>query len=236
MYKLIKDENKAQGITGAFQAGVNAYDPGDILEQGVVLPWVIDPETSWLEYRCRIDTILDPGTVLHKTLPQTTQTPDTLASAILDSDGHPASTAGVNTTSKNVYSDTVQQMATSTYTFALRGYALRAGYQPTTPGLVSVAGVAAVPTFPQRVEGPEIVAYLSGIPLWFAQWDLWYLVALPPKTAQTPPDNLALHASGVTDLPDGIQIPYSQPGDNDVAQAPGGIGLQGGVVLRPGAQ
>lgn len=233
VFPFFVDENAAQGLPpgtqSPIQAGVTDADDGALLEQNLTLPWASDPTISWVEYNCWIEVHLDPGTVLHKPLPQTNDPVDTLASIDAFADDADSSIDSVNWRSKGTYSDVIQKMATSTYYFVLKGWAVRSGYKIPIPGLKSIAGIPAVPTHPQRVVGPIIVGNFSGIPLYFAQWELWYLIGDPPSEDQESPPNPGAHISGDVELPDSIQVPFSQ---TDANAEPGG-GVQGGGPQNP---
>ena len=101
------------------------------------------------------------------------------------------------------------------------GWARRAGYQIPIPKLVTVAGVQAVPhdEVPQEAFN-RIIGNLSGIPLWFARWQLWYTTAVPPRAAQDPPTELASHIGARAPLPTGVQVPVSIPDQNSAPSAP----------------
>jgi hypothetical protein len=143
---------------------------------------------------------------------------DTLATVAIDDPSYDLNaTGGVNTVSAGGYKDFVQRMATSTYTFRLRGYGLRAGYQIPIPGLVSVAGVTAYPTENQHAYN-MVASNWSGIPVFFARWDLEYTVSKPPTDQLTPPPNVAGHVRGDVELPDSIQAVYTDPDANSVSR------------------
>ncbi len=222
--RFFQNENTAQGIAsivGRFQAGISNVDNGDIPELGLENPWVSDPAASWLDYRCVLEVRLDPGMVLHKPLPQSAFTPDILSSVLItDPNLDIVTDKGINTKSNGKYTDFIQRMATSDYRFVLSGRGVRAGYKVPIPGLKSVCGVPATPDVNTRVRDNEIVANLGGIPIWRASWELWYMVALPPKVEQVPSGNPALHISGTPVLPAGIAVPISQPNQDSVPNAP----------------
>lgn len=218
MVQLVLDSESA----GAFNT-----DSENAPELGVGLPWPKIAPASWLDYQCWIEAHLDAGMALHKPLPQATQrgSPgvsqratleargvDTLASGFITDPDLDANKNGVNTRSGGDFEDVLQRMATSTYRFVLRGHGLRAAYQIPIPGLVSVAGVSATPAERQWAYN-RIVGNLAGIPLWFAEWELWYYVALPPEKDQVPPPNLAEHIVGNVELPGstGVQVPVTEP-------------------------
>lgn len=222
---LLRDENEAQGVAGGasarFQAGVNNVDNGLFFEQGITLPWAVNPEISWLEYNCWIETYLDAGMALHKPLPRKNPDPDTLGSFDVDDPAAMiASTLGVNLHSGGGYADVIQRCASSTYTFVLKGWAFRAGYKIPVPRLVTVAGVAAVPAERQWSRGNMVIANMSGIPLYANAWELWYYVASPPDGDETVPANLAQHIRGDAVPPAAIVVPYSQPDTNALPTGP----------------
>jgi hypothetical protein len=220
-YKFLQDENAAAGAKGNVLAGVSNIDNGSKNEIGYKLPWVKEPTQTWIDYDCSIEVFLDAGMALHKSLPQTATEADTLGSVVvspldINMDG---STNGVNLSSNGNYTDTVQRMATSTYVFRLRGFGLRIGYQIPIPRLVKVAGINATPAERQWAYN-KAFANFGGIPVFVAEWDLWYYVSVPPKEAQLPPPNLAEHIRADAVLPDGVQVPVSQPDPNAVVALP----------------
>lgn len=216
------DENKAQGLPQGtlppFQAGVSNTETDSNVEQGLTVPWFVDPENTWVAYNCWLECHLDSGMALHRPLPQKPQAVDTLSPLDLDDAGFASSTDGVKLKSSGSFADLVQRVATSEYRFALRGYAVRAGYKVPIPSLKSIGGVTATPERQQAHN--VVVGNLSGVPLYLAVWEIWYIVALPPKADQAVPDNLAEHIAGdAVPPPDGMQVPCSEP---DAVAAPGG--------------
>lgn len=216
MVAIFQNENVTQGLpkTSRFQAGVSNFDPGGVPpEQNVFLPGNPLDTASWVYYDICLASVLDPGIVTHRHLPQVDADPDTLASCIItDPNIDKITGRGVNLISNDQYEDVVQRMAHSVYWFRLFGQALRIGEQVPIPGLKTVAGVKAVPhdANPQNAWN-KIVGNYSGLPLWHAYWSLWYTLASPPKKQQVPPPNLAQHISGDVKLPEGMQAPFSVP-------------------------
>jgi hypothetical protein len=228
---IFKDPNVEAGVTSSnYLEGVNNVDSGNAIEKGFLLPYMMNPAATWLEYRCALSIELDPGIVLHKILPQSLQPIDTLASGTFDPQGQvPIVNGGIeqvnfnrsqpfeknvnqaNTVGAGKYTDGVQRMATSEYRFRLRGWAVRAGYKIPIPGLKLVCGVPAIPDKQVVLSDSEVIANYSGVPIFFSQWDLWYFIAVPPKTAQLPPPNLAEHIRADAKLPPGMQVPISAP-------------------------
>lgn len=224
-----KDNNEALGLrdSDAFQVGVSDIDsdgPGDA-ERGILLPWPKQPEFSWVYYECNVEVQLDSGIVVHNTLPQIDNAPDTLASCDYDSPHLAKLISGVNLRSNDQYTDTVQRMAHSRYFFRLYGRALRIGYQVPIPSIKYIGGVLAVP-----YDGRPQVAFNriapfgnfgSGLILWHAEWSLWYTTASPPRNNAIPSANpAALIVEGDNAAPAGVQAPYDQPDDNAVRAAP----------------
>lgn len=233
-------ENTAQGIQGGaanpYQVGINNIDQGIIIEQDILqdMPWLISPENSWLDYQCWIETILDPGIVIHRQMPQSAQEWDQLGTNTPNSkEMANRKDGGPNLKSNGNFSDTIQRMANSQYIFVLKGAAYRAGYQPTIPKLEEVGGVLAVPVGPQKVIGPRIVGNYSGVPVYFAAWELPYSVAVPPRRSETPATNLAQHlpAVPVDQLPQGMSVPISAPDSDSLRSGPQSrIDLQTGIT------
>lgn len=221
MFTPLVDENRANGLpvgtTTPQQAGSTDIDAGTTPEAGINLPWMKDPSISWLDYQCTLEVVLDAGQALHKCLPQESFPVDSLGD---DDVGKPAamlaSKNGVNLVSRGKGKDVIQAMATSTYTFRLRGYGVRAGYPVPVPRLVTIGGVPAVPAQRQWASLPQIVANAMGVPIFLGQWDLWYYVAMPPGQNQIGPANLAEHSDGSGKLPDGMQVPVSQSDQNSI--------------------
>jgi hypothetical protein len=199
-------------------------------EDGLNLPWVIDKDSSYLDYRCWLEVSLDAGMALHKPLPQSAAEVDTLATAYFLDQGFDtaAPASGVNISSFSQATDVIQRMATSTYTFILRGWGMRAGYQIPIPGLRSVGGVAAVPGEIQR--GYNVpVGNLGGIPVWFATWELHYILPQAPRAspglgnqagslAAPVPPNPALHLRPDAKLPLSVRLPWTTVDSLDKSQ------------------
>ena len=221
-YRFFINENIAKGLpkNAPFQAGRSDVDPGQILEKGLTLPWVINPRYSFEAYVMWLECYLDAGLVVHKSLPQVAQPFDTLASGQATDTNLDNNILGVNLISQGSFTDTLQRMATSEYQFVLKGYATRAGYQIPVPGLKTIAGIPAYPGKLQWSLGNPIVANYSGIPIFHNRWELWYVVTVPPKKAQLPLSNLGQHITASVVLPQGMQVPYSETDQNAVASAP----------------
>jgi hypothetical protein len=194
--------------------GVSDLDSGIILEKGAKLPWASMSRASYMYYDCYVQLYLDSGMVVHRQLPQSNPAKnDTLGTVFIgDKDIDEIKDMGVNSVSKDTYTDTVQRMAHAVYRFALRGQALRVGYQIPIPCMKTVGGVPAIPddSTPQTAFN-RILGNYSGVALWHARWELWYTVAVPPKEDVLPPANLAAHIRGDQELPDNIQVPWTYP-------------------------
>jgi len=202
------------------------------------LPWCIDPESSWLDYQCGIAIMLDPGSVLHKPLPQSDPAWDTLGTLNITDPNFGGSTLGINLNSNSHAVDIIQRMASSTYRFVLHGWGIRVGYRIPIPNLVKIGNVAAVPTDPHFGDNIETGSVLGGIPVWHAQWELHYIVAESPTITQaseipTVP-NPAAHVGPNRQLPNKIQAPQGVPDYHTViaAQAP----LQFGQFVQANPQ
>lgn len=217
------DENVAAGLspTAKFQVGISNVDTAGIdVEKNWYLPYIVDPELSWLEYSCRIEAILDAGIVLHKILPQSDDPIDTLANGWVDDAAFAKIRDTENLKSKGDYEDFIQRMASSNYRFRVHGYGVRACYPVPVPGLRTVAGIEAVPDKRQWSRGNEIIANGGGIPIYFNRWELWYMLATPPKKNQPAPRNLAQQIGSDETLPPGIAVPLSQPDYNAQTSGP----------------
>jgi hypothetical protein len=181
-----------------------------------LVPGSPSPEQSFLDYQCEILPDLDPGTILHKPLPQTTRPVDTLGTYDVKDGkkGEGLSQTNINLLSSSAGIDIVQQAATSTYRFCLKGYGLRAGYPVPVPNLASFAGAECVPAWPHKILANRIVQNWNGVPIYFCAWELWYHV---PQVPQASPGqgvlpvapNLAQKTDGSPALPDAIQEPVS---------------------------
>ena len=195
---------------------------------GLALPWTLNPTTSWDFYLAWVEILLDPGMVLHKTLPQNPDNVDTLATQFFreyEFKGNPDANvgSGVNMHSESSVLDTIQRMATSTYRFILKGHGRRAGFQVPVPGLLSVGGQTPVPCFPQWSSGNIIVGNLAGgIPLFYCAWQLHYIVPGGPLSGVAPiPPNLTARVRADQDLPQTIQVPAAPLDNNAISpQAP----------------
>lgn len=199
------------------------FDQAGVPELGLGLPWSVNPASSWLDYRCWVEVRLDAGMVLHKPLPQSDPSPDTLAFVAID-DPHLDTNKGngANIRARASGQDYIQRMATSTYTFILKGFALRVGYQVPIPGLMAVGSVTPVPGEVQRAYN-VIVGNASGIPVWFATWELHYIVANMPSPGEDVdapvPFNPAMHIRPDAKLPQRTQVPYTLTDQNATQNA-----------------
>lgn len=229
------DTNVAEGLprTSRFQVGRNNVDAGSVVEQGILIPRLPNPQASYVYYECTIGVVLDSGVVVHNRLPQyQTPTSDTLATIPIDDPALDTLTGfGVNLRCKDQYLDIVQRMGHSRYWFRLWGQALRVGYQVPIPGIKSIGGVVAIPYDRNPQWAYNTIApggnYMGAI-LWRAQWSLWYTTHIPPgfgalggilgggavegyKMA-----NPGAHISGSTQSvpPTDPQAPFSQSDDN----------------------
>lgn len=198
-------------------------NPNEDVTKNFDAPWCIDPVSSWLDYNCGVEISLDPGTVLHKPLPQSLATVDTLGVVDVTDQALAANTNGINLASLGNYADVIQQMATSTYRFVLRGEAWRAGYQVPIPNLVSIAGVACVPTNPHNAGNWIKGNLLGGIPLWYAAWELHYIIASPPRGKpgqKFAPQNPAVAMQPDAELPKAVLVPTAPADQYAVQVAP----------------
>ncbi len=232
-FGFFQNENLANGLppSGQFQAGVSDVDTnGTSVESGILLPWMSDPDASWMYYDIAVLCVLDSGIVVHRRLPSFDGYNDALASCSI-TDGNISSLTGlgVNLKSNDKFDDIVQRMAHSQYWFCLFGEAMRVGYQVPIPGLLKMSdGNEFIPhdENPQRAYN-KIVGNYSGVPLWYAQWSSWYTLASPPKVQLLPPANLAAHITADVTLPtDGMQAPFSQPDDAAQLNDPFPAGVQ----------
>lgn len=197
------------GIPGA-GGQVTNFDDGTRIENNATLPWCIDPAVSYMYYDCSIVILLDPGSVLHKPLPQTNRDWDSLGSIDIDSIDFFKDANGVNLDSNSKAVDVIQRMASSTYRFALVGEGYRAGYQVSVPNLRSIGGSDAVPTDPHRVAPRLTGSLMGGIPLWYCQWELHYLVAVAPRMQRGSRVAVANPAAAIrpdAELPAGVFVP-----------------------------
>lgn len=225
-----RDANTVLGLPrdGKFQVGRSDVDAGEVVEEGVLLPWASDPAASWVYFDCAVGVMLDSGIVVHQRLPQVNNAPDTLASADIDDlNLDRIAGPGVNLRCQDQYQDIVQRMGHARYWFRLWGQALRVGYRVPIPGIKTIGGVAAIPydknpqwAFNRIAPGGNY----SGVILWHAAWSLWYTTAVPPKSSAIPEADPSAHISGEAVLPRGVQAPYSQPDDGaESASIPGRI-------------
>lgn len=216
----------------------------DSVNDKLFFPWAIDPEATWLSYNCDLEVVLDPGSALHKPLPQSYPDWDTLAGIDITSEAFASSTAGINLNSHSRAVDIIQRMASSTYRFILRGQSLRAAYRVNIPGIARIqsAGpvVRAVPTYPQQARHQLAGNLLGGIPLWYATWELHYLLTVSPKAtspAMVPAvPNPAAHIRPDAQLPTVVRAPFLVPDQHSVAgqvQQVQQVPLGGFIVRAP---
>ncbi len=240
-----KNNNVAAGLKSGddFQVGKSDVDSGLVVENGVLLPWPSEPEASWVYYDCTVGVMLDSGIAVHNRLPQVNNTPDTLASCVLDDPNlDKIAGPGVNIRCRDQYTDIVQRMGHARYWFRLWGQALRVGLQIPIPSIKTIGGVPAIPYDRNPQSAFNRIApggnYMGAI-LWHAAWSLWYTTAVPPRTNDFPAADPFAHISNKAPLPakEGIQAPFSQPDDDAVKSAPsvrpGPTGGTGVVVGGP---
>jgi hypothetical protein len=201
-----------------FKVAIDRIDPGgNNFERGITLPWILDKRATWQYYDCWIEEYLDAGMVVHRQLPQSNYTPDSLGNVnVYDGQLDVNTALGVNTKSNGSYTDTVQRMANSRYWFCLKGTAIRVGYQVPIPNLVgNLAGAVAVPMpmtdQPEQFAYNKVVANYCGIPVFLAEWQLWYTLAAAPSKQVVPPPNLAAHIRADAELPTSMQVPMTFP-------------------------
>ncbi len=201
--------------------GVTVTDPASVFpDQGMDVPWAVNPLASWLGYQCWVEVSLDAGMALHKVLPQGNPNVDTLGSIAINDPRGDVVTAGINMSSQSQATDIIQRMATSEYRFVLRGTGMRIGYKIPIPKLLKVGNATPVPEGVQRAAN-LIVGGVAGIPLWFAYWELPYVVTSPlGSQAEAPvPYNLAAHQRPDAQLPLAILLPRSSKDDRATSQS-----------------
>src|SRR4051812_30210789 len=143
-----KNNNLASGLAekNPFQVGTSDVDPGQLVEQDVLLPWPSTPLASWVYYDCTVGVMLDSGIAVHTRLPQVNNLPDSLSSCLLaDPNMDTIAGPGVNLKCNDQYADIVQRMGHARYWFRLWGQSLRVGLQVPIPGLKYIGGVLAIP-------------------------------------------------------------------------------------------
>lgn len=222
-----------QGTTPG-EGGVvtNQDDANSHPEDNITLPWCVSPDATYLDYRCHVEIQLDPGTVLHKPLPQQAWPVDTLGSISIAAPEFFSAVNGVNMNSASGAEDVIQRMASSTYVFVLRGWGMRAGYQIPIPSLLKIGTADAVPTNPQTATQEIVGNLMGGIPVWYAVWELYYLVATAPKIAridqQPIPPNPAFAVRPDAELPKFVRVPR-MPADQNAVAAGTPTGVAGGI-------
>jgi hypothetical protein len=223
-------------INDPFQVGRSDVDSGTSLEKGVVLPWTSDQKSSYVYFDCTIGVMLDSGIVVHRRLPQVNNVPDTLASTLSGLDDPNLDTIagpGVNLKCKDQYADIVQRMGHARYWFRIWGQALRFGYKVPIPGIKMIGGVPAIPydrnpqfAFNRIAPGGNF----GGVPLWHAQWSLWYTTSVPPTSNDIPAADPSVHITGDTPIPAAVQVPYTAPDSNAASSAPTGTTTQAPIT------
>ena len=211
-----KETNEEYGLDrrSQFRVGISNKDTPDVIEKEITLPWVSDPVVSWAFFDCTISVTLDSGIVVHNKLPQINNLPDTIASSFLEDDGYNrVKDKGVNLKSTDQYEDIMQRMGHSRYWFRLHGQALRYGYRIPIPAIKTVGGVNVIPHDNNPQWGFNRIApgsNIGGVPLWHAQWSLWYTTLVPPTIDKIPEVDPTAHLESLTP-PNEIQSPYSAP-------------------------
>jgi len=224
------DNNVTAGVSAKanYRVGRANSDNNAELEYGINLPWLSSATGSYLYYDCSIACMLDSGAVVHNALPQVNKDYDTLSTVFLEEQGvDKYIDRHINLKSNDQFQDAVQRMAHSRYWFVLWGQALRVGYRVPIPGVKVIAGVPAIPfdAEPQLAYNRILPgANYSGIPVWHAEWRLWYTTAVPPTSNTIPSIDSAGHISGAQPLPSAIKTPWSDADDNAVSSSltPGG--------------
>lgn len=183
-------------------------------------PWVSDPAASWLDYDCWVEVYLDSGMCLHKILPQSNPSIDTLGSITIDArDFNTAIDRDVNLNSSSSDVDIIQRMASSTYRFVLKGQAQRFGYKVPIPFIKKIGNQTPVPVGTQLAFN-KCVGNFSGVPLWFAAWIIAYVVAGPVRKAKAPlPFNPAAFYRTDARLPATIGLPDTPRDSRAVVRA-----------------
>lgn len=234
----LKNENTLVGLspTAKFQVGRSDVDNGKVLEKGLILPWAGSPSGSYVYYDCAIGVMLDSGIVVHNRLPTVDRTADTLSSTTMDaSDFSKIIDRGVSLKCNDQYADVVQRMGHSRYWFRIWGQALRIGYKVPIPGIKTIGGVPAIPydQNPQWAYNALVPgSNFGGLPLWRAEWSLWYTTVVPPTSNTIPAIDPSGHMSGDVTLPSGIQVPVSRQDDDAVSSAPNPA-LSGTTARQP---
>lgn len=221
-------------VLDRFQVGRSNVDRGATLEQGVFIPWASDPQASWVYYDCTVGVLLDSGIAVHNRLPQVDGTADTLSTCDLDDPNMDSITQfGVNLRCRDQYRDIAQRMGHARYWFRLWGQALRIGYKIPIPSIVRVGGVLVTPydknpqwAFNRIAPGGNY----GGVPLWHAQWSLWYTTLDPPFTTTIPAADPSAHISERSVVPQTIQAPYSSADGDALPSRPKPPALGGNIV------
>jgi hypothetical protein len=173
-----------------------------------------------MDYQCSIAIILDPGSALHKPLPQSNPAWDTLGTLSITDPNFGSSDLGVNLNSNSQAVDIIQRMATSTYRFVLHGYGIRVGYKIPIPFIANIGNLVPVPTNPQYCNSCIIGSIIGGIPVWQAEWESHYIIAQSPRITQAnqipAAPNPAAHVGPQRQLPPFIQGPQAAPDYNTV--------------------
>lgn len=206
------------------------FDPGGLPEALLSLPWAFqNPGATYLDYRCWVECALDAGMVLHKPLPQSNPSPDTLSSVVVGAADQDTNADGVNLGFNAMGADVIQRMATSTYTFTLKGWGHRAGYQIPVPGIVTAGGLPVTPAGRQWTSGNIVVGNWAGIPVFFCAWHLEYYVSGRPSPggslrAAPTPANLALRVRADAQLPRTVSLPTTHADQLATRQDLGRVG------------
>ena len=230
MFETFENTNESVGLAkdASWQQGISNFDSGGrSLEKPAVLPWASASGASYMYYDVMIECYLDSGIVVHRHLPQSNPKSDSLGGVdMFQSDIDEIKDSGVHLKSNDDFEDVEQRMAHSIYRFCLRGEAIRVGYQVPIPKLLTVCGVKAIPddSSYQKAYNKLVPANYSGVPMFYAAWELWYTVVKPPKKDQLPPPNLAEHIRADTPLPDNMQSPWTLPDQNAQTSRPPQLG------------
>jgi hypothetical protein len=188
--------------------------PGELPVQVQRLKTAINPLNSWIEWENDFKYMQDDSVAVQKTLPEdrtlrgvrrgaeerVLRTPGfaggqggrgnaRFASLISPEDRGKDTGFRAALDAGNVpeFASQIVRMAASTYTVVMSGYAVRAGFEPSVPSLVSIAGVPAIDNNDSSL-GDGVSRQVignCGVPVHFTAWQFRYTFPAAPTTATT---------------------------------------------------
>lgn len=159
----------------------------------------ISSRMSWVEYECFVRFEERSLTVTHKPLPDPDPATSTLRTPNMPGVGPFSPTTAPRPPAARIKNDMdlKEQSGGSVWTVEIYGGAVRAGWQPMAPALVSVGGAKAIPA-----NNPDLGDHITygpvrnfGVPVFSVAWQKRYTLSKPPDNLTGAPDPILFPAS-----------------------------------------